>query len=115
LAEQLEKALRKHVAFEDRVLLALPRELPEEERAGLGRRIVDAIGHAPTRPHPHAPKRPGGVVKAAAAGAATVDRARDNIGDRPAERRGRAEEEPPGGAPVVNGLRTEEEQDNADR
>jgi hypothetical protein len=109
LAEQLEEALRKHVAFEDRLLLALRTELSEEERAALGRRIVDATAHAPTRPHPHAPKQPGGVVQAAAAGAAALDRVRDRVDDRPAERRGRAENEPAGGSPVVDDHRTEED------
>jgi hypothetical protein len=97
LTEQLELQLRRHVSFEERVLLALRTELPEEERAALGRRILNAEEHAPTRPHPQAPKRPGTAVKAAAAGGTALDRARDKLGDRPSRRRGRAKEEPAGG------------------
>lgn len=91
LAEQLEKNLRLHVSFEDKVLLSLPESMSEEERRELGDKILRAEKHAPTRPHPHAPKKPGAAVKAAAASAAPLDKARDKLGSRPAERRGRAE------------------------
>jgi hemerythrin-like domain-containing protein len=100
LAEELEKSLRKHVAYEDQVLLVLDEAMSSEDRESLGRRILKAERHAPTRPHPHAPKHPKGAVKAAASGGAALDKARDKLGDRPAKRQGRAEEEPgPGGMP----------------
>jgi hemerythrin-like domain-containing protein len=94
LQEQLEKAARKHVAFEDRVLMALREVMSEEDRRELGRKIQRAERHAPTRPHPHAPKRPAPAVKAAGAAGAAMDKLRDTVGDRPAKRRGRAEDEP---------------------
>ncbi len=90
LAQELEKAARKHVAFEDRVLLALEGALSGDERSEVGRKFLRAYRHAPTRPHPHAPKEPAAAVKAAGAAAALVDRARDAAGDRPAKRRGKA-------------------------
>ena len=93
LAEELEKRLRKHVAFEDRVFLALPDCMEEDDRKSVGRKILRAEKHAPTRPHPHAPKRPGGVVKAAASSASPLDKTRDKIGNRPAKRRGKAASE----------------------
>lgn len=91
LAEELEKRLRLHVMFEDKVLLSLPEVMAQEDRRDLGEKISRAEKHAPTRPHPHAPKKPGGAVKAAAASAAPLDEMRDKLGDRPAQRRGRAE------------------------
>lgn len=95
LTIELEKRLRLHVAFEDKVLLSLPDVMPEDERRELGEKILSAEKHAPTRPHPHAPKKPGAAVKAAAASAAPLDKARDKMGDRPAKRRGKAESEMP--------------------
>jgi ABC-type polar amino acid transport system ATPase subunit len=59
----------------------------------VGARFLQAEERAPTRPHRHAPKRPGAAVKAAGAAGAVIDAARDKLGDRPAERRGRAPEE----------------------
>lgn len=94
LAEELEKKLRKHVSYEDQILLSLRDNMDEEERQAIGRRIQRAEKNAPTRPHPHAPKEPGAAVKAAAASAAPLDKARDALGKRPAKRRGRAEDEP---------------------
>jgi len=54
LAEELEKAARKHVAFEDRVLLKLRDATSPEDRAAVGERFLRARRHAPTRPQPHA-------------------------------------------------------------
>lgn len=42
LAEQLDKACRKHVAFEDRVLLKLRNAASDEERAAVGRTFLRA-------------------------------------------------------------------------
>jgi hypothetical protein len=108
LGEQLESQLRRHVVFEDRVLVALSSELSEDERARLGRKILAAEEHAPTRPRPHVPKRPGAAVKAAAAGTAAPDRAKAKAGDRPGQRRGQAKEGPAGGAARTENETTEE-------
>lgn len=94
LAEELEHAARTHVAFEDRVLLAVMQATSEKDRAAVGKRFLRAHSHAPTRPHPHAPRLPAAAVKVAGAPAAVLDQARDKAGDRPAKRRGRAEHEP---------------------
>lgn len=91
LVEQLSAALRKHVAFEDRVFLAAKEHLPDEQRNELGRRISQSYVHAPTRPHPHAPAG----SKIAAAAAVPLDRARDAMGERPAKRKGKSEGTPP--------------------
>ncbi len=93
LAEELEKAARKHVAFEDQVLLKLRAAATPEDRAQAGAKFLRAQRHAPTRPHPHAPSHPKAVVQAAGAAGAALDRARDRAGDRPAKRRGRAQKE----------------------
>ena len=86
----LEKATRKHVAFEDQVLLTLRLTVPEDARRELGDRVRRARADAPTRPHPRASKRPAKAVKATGAGVGAVDKVRDQAGDRPAGRRGRA-------------------------
>ncbi len=90
LAEELEKASRKHVAFEDQVLLKLRDAASDEDRSAVGEKFLRAQQHAPTRPDPHAPAHPAAAVKAAGAAGAAMDRARDKAGDRPAKRRGRA-------------------------
>jgi hypothetical protein len=89
--EQLVTELRKHVAYEERLFLLLRQAMPDGEREVLGQRLLAARERAPTRPHPHAPKKPGAAVKAGAAGAAVLDKARDAAGDRPANHKGRAE------------------------
>jgi hypothetical protein len=88
LAERLMSQLHKHVAYEDRLFLRLRDALDEDERSALGERIVAAQRRAPTRPHPHAPRKPGPAVAAAATAAAPLDKARDATG-RPADREGR--------------------------
>jgi hemerythrin-like domain-containing protein len=50
LAAELEKAARKHVAFEDRVLLMLRDATSPEDRAAVGERFLRAQRHAPARP-----------------------------------------------------------------
>jgi hemerythrin-like domain-containing protein len=91
LVEQLVLQLRKHVAFEERVFLRLTDALPQDEREKLGKKLLRASKHAPTRPHRHAPKEPGMAVRIAAPGAAALDKLRDAAGDRPANREGRPE------------------------
>ena len=49
LAEQLDKACRTHVAFEDRVLLKLRDAASDEERAAVGRKFLRAQ-RSPRRP-----------------------------------------------------------------
>jgi hemerythrin-like domain-containing protein len=86
LAEELEKAARKHVAFEDRVLLKLRDATSPEDRAAVAERFLRAQRHAPARPHPRAPASPKAGIQA-------TGRARDKAGDRPVRRRGRARSE----------------------
>jgi hemerythrin-like domain-containing protein len=88
LVEELMTQLHKHVAFEDRLFLQLRDALSEDERNKIGKQILAAQRHAPTRPHPHAPREPGPAVAAAAKSAVPMDRARDATG-RPADREGR--------------------------
>lgn len=88
LVEELVLALRVHVAYEDTVFLRLEEVSTEEQRAELGRAVLKAKGHAPTRPHPHAPNE-GLAARLAAASAAPLDKARDALGHRPAETEGR--------------------------
>jgi hypothetical protein len=89
--EQLVAELRKHVAYEERVFLLLRRAMPDGEREKLGQRLLAAKKRGPTRPHPHAPKKPRAAVKAGAAGAALLDQARDAVTDRPAKHEDTAE------------------------
>lgn len=90
LAERLVAQLRKHVAYEETVFLRVREAMAAKDLDKLGRRLRSAGKRAPTRPHRHAPSQPGAAVKAAAAGAAVADRARDAAGSRPAERKGQA-------------------------
>lgn len=93
LAVRLAENLRKHVAFEDMVFARLREAMPAAERDKLGRRIRRAEKAAPTRPHPHAPEKPSGAVKAAGAAATPMDLTRDKTTGRPADRKGQAEDE----------------------
>lgn len=93
LVEELVAALRKHVAFEDTVLLKFTASVPDEVRNEIGKKFHSAYEKAPTRPHPHAPNQ-ATPLKAAAKMAAPLDRARDALGDRPAKRQGQAEKKP---------------------
>jgi hemerythrin-like domain-containing protein len=92
LVEKLTLAARTHVAFEERVFLDLAREMSERERRKVGRRIHRARAITPTRPHPHAPQH-SPAVKVAGLPAAAMDKLRDTVGSRPADRKGRAEGE----------------------
>jgi hypothetical protein len=80
------------VAFEDKLLLELNEKLSDSVSSRLGRKVRSAEKRAPTRPHPHAPKRPP-AVQVAGAAAAAADSVRDRVGHRPAERRGKGEQE----------------------
>jgi hemerythrin-like domain-containing protein len=93
LVEQLVAQLRKHVAFEDMVFLKVRAAVPKEDLDHLGEKLLSATKTTPTRPHRHAPKRPGAAVKAAAVAAAPLDKARDAAGDRPAKRKGQPREQ----------------------
>jgi uncharacterized protein YejL (UPF0352 family) len=90
LVEELISVLGKHVAFEDYVFLKVRDAIAEDRLAELGRQVMAAERSAPTRPHPNAPAG----SRIAAATAAPLDKARDALGDRPAERKGKAEDEP---------------------
>lgn len=96
LVERLVAELREHVAFEDTVFLKVNEAVPQEDLDRLGEKLLSAKKAAPTRPHKHAPKRPGPAVKAAAVGAAALDKARDAAGDRPAKRKGQPRQQPEG-------------------
>jgi hemerythrin HHE cation binding domain-containing protein len=96
LVEQLVAQLREHVAFEDMVFLKVREAVPREELDQLGEKLLSAMKTAPTRPHKHAPKRRGAAVKAAAPGAAALDKARDAAGDRPAKRKGQPRQQSEG-------------------
>jgi hypothetical protein len=93
LVEDLMPQLHKHVALEDRLFMQLRDACSDEEREQLGRRVLAAQKHAPTRPHPHAPRHPGPVVATAAKSAVPLDAARDAAG-RPADREGRPADTP---------------------
>jgi hemerythrin HHE cation binding domain-containing protein len=93
LVEQLMPQLHKHVALEDRLFRQLHGASSDDERQQLGRKVLAAQKHAPTRPHPHAPRHPGSVVAAAAKSAVPLDAARDASG-RPADREGRPDDGP---------------------
>jgi Hemerythrin HHE cation binding domain len=95
LVEKLTSQLHKHVAYEDRLFLQLRDALSEGERDYIGGRILAAQRHAPTRPHPHAPRAPGTAVAMAAKAAVPLDKARDATG-RPADREGRPDPETEG-------------------
>jgi hypothetical protein len=89
--EQFVLQVRKHTAFEELVFLKMREAMSQEDLDRLGATLLSAARTAPTRPHRRAPKRPGAAVKAAAAGAAVLDKARDAAGDRPAKRQGKPE------------------------
>lgn len=89
--EKLILALRRHVAHEEQVFLRLREAMPREERERLGEKLLTASKRAPTRPHRRSPKEPGAAVRAAAPGAAAMDKIRDAAGDRPAKRKGKGQ------------------------
>lgn len=89
LVEQLTLACRVHVAFEDQVLLQLSDEMSDKERRRIGRKLHRRRRMTPTRPHPHAPQHSPAVKVAGLAGTA-MDAVRDTVGERPADRMGRA-------------------------
>lgn len=90
LVEELTLRAGKHVAFEEKVFLEIGATMAKEERDELGAKLAKAERRAPTRPHPHAPQSPR-ALKVAGAGAAGMDKVRDALGSRPAERKGKAE------------------------
>jgi hypothetical protein len=95
LVEKLVMSMRKHVAFEDKVLMALRSAVKPEDRQGWGEKVRKQERLAPTRPHPHAPRSPAPAVKAAGAAGAALDALRDAAGNRPAKRKGKPEEASP--------------------
>lgn len=99
LVEKLTLAARTHVAYEETLFLHVREHVSEEDRKQLGATIQKARKRAPTRPHPHAPKHSPAVKAAGMAGAA-MDKVRDEVGHRPAERRGKAA--PDAGAETVD-------------
>lgn len=110
LAEELETAASQHVAFEDRVLLALESTLRGDERAELGRRIRQGEKPAPATPRRRSPKSRAPASKAARPAAAGTDKAPSAVGDRPAKRRSRARQATPEPGKTEQG-KTEQERD----
>jgi hemerythrin superfamily protein len=83
LVRRLLNAVRNHVHDEETCLFPRLRERTSvDERADLAAKVEAAKRRAPTRPHPHAPKRPP-LDKVADAGAAVLDRVRDLASGRP--------------------------------
>lgn len=83
--------LRRHVAFEERVFLAIEHAVDPAERARVGRRTLRLKRLAPTRPHAKA----GSGRRAALAGPllGVIDRTKDSLKGRPADRLGQSEED----------------------
>jgi len=117
LVEKLSDLVRKHIAFEDAVFVKVRDQLSEENRRQLGGRlqgILDTVATRPhldtvatrphldtvatrphldtvaTRPHPHVPSE-AGLLHATTPAVAAVDRQRDQMGGRTAERQGGSE------------------------
>lgn len=93
LVERLVRALRRHVAFEDRVLLELADTMSDDERERLGGKVRRVQRRATTRQHPNAPDTPP-LNRVAGGVAAVVDRSRDALTHRPADDKGQIEPEP---------------------
>ena len=85
LAEELDKACRKHVAFEDRVLLRLRGAASQQDREAAGSRFLRVWRDTAAWPSPNGDHRGSSAVVAGA----TVDGGREKAG-RPVKRRGRA-------------------------
>jgi hemerythrin superfamily protein len=83
----LIRDVRHHVEEEEREMFPmLASVIPEEELMEMGRKMEDAKGRAPTRPHPHAPaKPPANIVTGPVMGA--VDRMRDMASGRTEQRK----------------------------
>jgi hypothetical protein len=92
LVEKLVLACRTHVAFEDTVLLRLSTEMSDKQRRRVGRKFHRSRPLTPSRPHPHAPQHSPAVKVAGLAGTA-MDAVRDTLGERPADRKGRADDD----------------------
>ncbi|MHB2022510.1 MAG: hemerythrin domain-containing protein [Mycobacteriales bacterium] len=90
LVEALTTQARKHVSFEDQVLLALSSALDLEQRRSLGAQLRRAQRAAPARQRRRAPNKSAPAVKAAGARTAASDKARSSAGRRPAGRRDNA-------------------------
>jgi hypothetical protein len=76
LRDALAHALRQHEQAESALIQAIERVLPEDQASQLVASYCDALEHAPTRPHPHAPHH--GVLGAIAF---RVDALRDRVMD----------------------------------
>lgn len=88
LVEKLTTALPKHVATEDSVFLRLKSSSEKADRVALGRKVVKFEQAGPTRPHPKAGSSPASTRMAPLIGG--IDKARDSLSGRPADRQGKA-------------------------
>jgi iron-sulfur cluster repair protein YtfE (RIC family) len=83
LVDRLRQEVEHHIRDEESRLLPVLRDaVDQRELDELGRRLREAKGMAPTRPHPHAPNRPPALALAAPI-AAFYDRIRDRLRGRP--------------------------------
>ncbi len=79
LTHSVAALLREHISYEQNIVWPQLRlRLSKEEASRLGAEIQRARRHAPTRPHPHVPPRPG-LLKVVAPAAAVLDRARNAV------------------------------------
>lgn len=88
LVEKLTGQLRKHVAFEDLVFLKVKSATEQADRVALGHKVVRFERHGPTHPHAKAGSSP--AATRLAPGMRPLDRARDALSGRPADRKGQA-------------------------
>jgi hemerythrin superfamily protein len=73
---------RAHITFEEEQVWPEFRKVLSPERAQeLGDKLLQAKKHAPTRPHPHTPPKPG-VLKTAGPAVAAADKLRDTVTGR---------------------------------
>ena len=83
LIEELQREIKHHVQEEEGELMPKVREAVDQQALDeLGQAIDQAKQTAPTRPHPHAPDQPPGLVLAGPL-AAIYDRLRDRLQGRP--------------------------------
>lgn len=86
VVRRLAELVRDHSVAEDDLVARLGEVLPDPMLSLLRRRYADAIGHAPTRPHPVSARRPA-LAAALFRVEGVLDRARDVLDSRHSPRR----------------------------
>jgi hypothetical protein len=94
LTSKLSTQLAKHVAFEDRVFLRVKEATTTEQRVEVGRKVSKAERRGPTHAHPKAGSSRAATKVGPAVG--LVDKVRDAVSGRPAERQGQSSAESAG-------------------